>query len=115
MLTSPKKPWTPPHWIVLSLVCLLVILLNAFDALATIEIGRRGGDEANPIAKPMFDRGALAFFLWKVGLSGSCAVMLALMSRVHRAAWYLSWVAVAVYAAIASLHVYLLWFIKHPS
>lgn len=114
MSASIKKPWTPPPWSVLILVCVLVVLLNAFDALATFEIVRRGGEEANPIAKPMFDRGYVPFFLWKMGLAIGCSVILALLSRVHRAAWYVFWCAAAAYAAVALLHVYLLWFIKHP-
>lgn len=109
-----KKPWTPPHWTVLGLVCLIVVLLNAFDAIATMEIIRRGGEEANPIARPMLDRGNLAFFLWKMGLALVCSAALALLARVHRAAWRLLCSAAAAYATLAVLHAYLLWFIKHP-
>ncbi|GEM_PF-2763944 len=114
MAPSAKKPWTPPDAGVLILICALIVLLNAFDAIATLEIARRGGEEANPIAKPMFERGALPFFLWKMGLATACAVILALLARVHRAAWYLTWAALAVYAGIAGLHAYLLWFAGRP-
>src|SRR5688572_14926022 len=81
-MPAPRKtPWTPPHRIVLGFVCLLVVLLNAFDALATLEIVRRGGEEANPIARPMLDRGNLPFFLWKMGLALVCSAALALLAR----------------------------------
>lgn len=115
MPTPSKRPWAPPSWSVLILVSALVVLLNAFDALATIEIVRRGGEEANPVARPMFERGHAAFLVWKMGLSTACTVILAIISRLHRAAWYLFWVAVGAYACIAALHVYLLWFIARPS
>lgn len=115
MSTSVPKPWTPPDWRVLILTCAFVILLNVFDALSTLEIIRRGGEEANPIASPMVDYGEAAFFFWKTGLASLCAFALACLSRIHRAAWWLFWMAVAVYSAIACLHVYLLWFLKHPS
>ena len=114
-MTKPsRKPWAPPPWSVLVLACILLVLLNVFDAIATFEIVRRGGEEANPIAKPMFDRGEVPFFLWKTGLTAGCAVILALLSRTHRAAWWLFRAAIVGYAAVALLHAYLLWFIKHP-
>jgi len=109
-----KKPWTPPHRTVLGLVCLLVVLLNAFDALSTLEIVRRGGEEANPIARPMLDRGHLPFFLWKMGLALVCSVALALLARTRRAAWWLLCSAAFAYATLAGLHAYLLWFVRHP-
>jgi len=114
MPTSRKKPWTPPHRTVLALVCLSVVLLNAFDALATLEIARRGGEEANPLARPMLERGNVPFFLWKMGLAVVCAAALALLARARRAAWWLLCSAAAAYAALAVLHVYLLWFVRHP-
>lgn len=114
MSASRKKPWTPPHRTVLGLVCLIFVLMNAFDALATIEIVRRGGEEANPLARPMFERGNLPFFLWKMGLALVCSVALALLARSRRAAWWLLCSAAAAYAALAGLHVYLLWFVRHP-
>ena len=114
MPTSCKKPWTPPHRTVLGLVCLLIVLLNAFDALATIEIIRRGGEEANPLARPMVDHGNLAFFLWKMGIASVCSVALALLARTRRAAWWLLCSATVAYATLAGLHVYLLWFVTHP-
>lgn len=114
METRTRTAWTPPHAATLALTCLLVVLLNAFDALATMEIVRRGGEEANPIAEPMLERGAAAFLTWKLGLAAACSIALALISTRRRAAWILFRLAVAAYACVAVLHVYLLWFASRP-
>lgn len=114
MPTPVRKDWTPPAWRVLILISILVVLLNVFDAVSTLEVIRRGGVEANPLAEPVVAYGDATFFFWKVGLATACTVALALLSRVHRVAWWLFWFAAGVYAGIACLHVYLLWFLKHP-
>jgi hypothetical protein len=114
METRIRTAWTPPHAATLALTCLLAVLLNAFDALATLEIVRRGGEEANPLAEPMLERGAAAFLSWKLGIAAICSVALALISRKRRAAWILFRIAVVAYAALAALHVYLLWFASRP-
>src|SRR5690349_5146277 len=112
-MPTPVRPrWTPPAWRVLILLCLLVILLNVFDAVATVEIVRHGGEEANPFARPLFRYGDAAFLLWKLGLAVVCSIALACLSRTRRAAWWLFWTAATVYAGIACLHVYLLWFVR---
>jgi hypothetical protein len=103
--------WTPPSWRVLTLVCLLVILLNVFDAVSTLEVIRRGGEEGNPLARIMLRFGDAAFFFWKTGLASACAIAIACLARVRRAAWWGFWAVVAIYGAIAALHVYLLWII----
>lgn len=115
MTTPVPATWTPPPWRVLTLTCLLIVLLNAFDALATMEIVRRGGEEANPIVEPLLSHGQLAFFLWKMLLATACSGALALLSAKYRFAWRGFKLAVIVYASIAVLHVYLLHFAQRPS
>lgn len=115
MTTSASAAWRPPSWRVLVLAGILVIMLNVFDALSTLEIVRRGGEEANPIARKLFEYGDATFFFWKTGLASACAIALALGSRRKRFAWHGLWFAIAIYAAVAALHVYLLWFLRHPS
>jgi len=107
--------WTPPARAVLVLICLLVVLLNVFDAVATLEIMRRGGEEANPLARPMIKEGAVTFFTWKMGLALVCASALGLLARIHRAAWWLLIGACVGYGALTGLHAYLLWFVTRPS
>ena len=115
MLTLRPPAWTPPTRVVLLLVCLLVVLLNAFDAVATLEVLRRGGEEANPLARPMIKEGDLAFFAWKMSLAVICASALGWAARTYRIAWWLLVGACVGYGALAGLHVYLLWFIQRPS
>ncbi len=110
MRPSDAVSWTPPPWRVLILVSLLVVLLNVFDALSTLELIRRGGEEGNPLARIMLRYGDATFFFWKTGLASACALALACFARVHRAAWLAFWGIIAVYAAVALLHAYLLWF-----
>lgn len=109
-----RKPWTPPDGRVLILACALAFLLNVFDAVSTLEIVRRGGEEANPIARPMVRFGDAVFFFWKTGLAGACTVALAVLARRRRFAWLALWCIVALYAALAALHAYLLWFLPRP-
>src|SRR5690349_20342871 len=108
------RPWTPPAGVVLFLLCVIVALLNVFDALATFEIVRRGGEEANPLAKPMFERGEIPFFLWKTAVTVVSAALLALGARRYRFAWWALLAGAAFYAAIAFLHAYLLFFVTRP-
>lgn len=110
-----RKPWTPPDGRVLILVFTLVVLLNVFDAVSTLEIIRRGGEEANPIAGPMVPYGDAAFFFWKMGLASACAAALAVIARKRRFAWVGLRCVAALYAGLAAFHVYLLWFISRPS
>ena len=109
-----RTPWTPPGGRVLILVFTLVVLLNVFDAISTLEIIRRGGEEANPIARPMVPYGDAAFFFWKMGLASACAAALAVIARKRRFAWLALQAVTALYAVLAAFHVYLLWFLSRP-
>ncbi|HJV33327.1 MAG TPA: DUF5658 family protein [Patescibacteria group bacterium] len=109
-----RKPWTPPDRRVLILTCAIVFLLNVFDAVSTLEIVRRGGGEANPIASPMLQFGDAAFFFWKMGLASACVAALAVIARKRRFAWLALRCVTAIYAVLAAIHAYLLWFLSRP-
>lgn len=113
----PMRPpdWTPPPGVILALWAVLLVGLNVFDAFATVEIVRRGGEEANPLVRPLLERGFAAFLAWKAFVSGACATALALVARAHRMAWWLLVSACAAYALLGFLHAYLLLFVARPS
>lgn len=110
----PVKMWAPPtaHWVLISLCAL--VFLNVIDALATIEIIGRGGEEGNPIVRPLFEIGSSFFFFCKLSLILPLAIMLAWYARSCRFAWWMLCLANSVYIAIAGLHAYLLLIVAHP-
>lgn len=107
----PTKTWVPPtaRLAVISLCAL--IALNVIDALATIEIIGRGGEEGNPIMQPLFRISPSFFLFYKIGLILTCGAMLAWFAPSRRLAWRMLCLANCVYLAIAGLHVYLLMFV----
>jgi len=48
--------WTPPVWSVRLLLCILLTLASAYDALATLELMDRGSwTEGNPLIAPSIE------------------------------------------------------------
>jgi hypothetical protein len=103
--------WTPPPWSVRIPVCILIMLLQAYDAMATLYFTSRGAQELNPLAEYLLSGGHAYFLLMKsVGVGLLALVVAAGMSIARLSAgwkrffWISLIVAVAVYATMALVH-----------
>ena len=85
------------------LLVILSILLNIFDAAATLFILSKGGVEVNPVMAVVIDISPWLFVIVKLVVFTFAIIMLAK----HRSRW-LKWIAGA-YGLLAIWHCYLLW------
>lgn len=114
---ASANAWVPPSRCALVLCAILLILLHAFDLLATIEILHLGGEELNPVAHTWFASGDDVAAICKMSIAVILAVMLTVLTRLapsasRRRFWRLLWLAIGLQTAVMCLHVFLLFI--HP-
>ena len=106
MPTSPK-PWAPPGWRVLTLVCVFLLAANVFDAYHTLQLLGVHAQEANPIMRHLMERDQA--FVWALKicvplLVGGAIAFVVLHPRApilwRRGLWYALCLTTAFYALI---------------
>ena len=113
----PMRPpaWTPPPWGVRFLLCALLTLASAYDALATLELMSRGlWAEGNPIIAPAIEWSPNFFIAWKTMAPLFVGVLLCVWTSRFRPIWWLLCLGAASYACLACYHVYLLYLFVPP-
>ena len=90
----------------LALLLLVFFSLTVFDSVATLYYLRKGGQELNPIAQWMIDRGDLEFVFLKGSLTALC-VLFVLLHKNFRYARYAIGVGFSFYFALAVYHILL--------
>lgn len=97
----------------LLIVIACIWILNIFDGIATLYAIREGyAVEGNPIMDVALSKGALNFFLIKMGLVTLGAVGIFLAHSKYRAIYKLLLPVAGVYGLIACLHVYGFLFVR---
>lgn len=111
MNTDTRPAWTPPTWTVRGLVCAVIVLLQALDALATLRFMSLGAEEANPLARYLLDVDDLYFFAMKtigVGVLALCVAfgigLQGIKPGVRRAFWLAVCGSAVVYALLDLIH-----------
>ncbi len=106
------RAWTPPAVLRVALVLLLLVLLNVFDACATLDAVRAGAVELNPVMRAALGHGPLSFLLAKMALGAGLAAFLAAVAgvpsrlrRERRFAWYGLCGLAGVYGVLFVWHV----------
>ena len=72
--------WFQSHWLAVSI---LILLLCSADALLTLTLIARGGEELNPFMDPLVHGSGHAFAAWKFGLTAAGVVLLTLLARLR--------------------------------
>ena len=103
MTTSPT-PWAPPSRRLRVTLLVFVFLANIFDALATLEFLRHGGQELNPLVGIALEHGAGFFLSWKIVAAAVVCAALAVRSGTHRAAWILLCATAVVYGLLSAYY-----------
>jgi hypothetical protein len=93
------------------LLCILLTLASAYDALATLELMDRGSwTEGNPLIAPSIEWSPTFFVLWKILAPLFIGVLMCVWTSRFRPIWWLLCFSAAAYVALACFHVYLLYF-----
>src|SRR3954471_15345772 len=100
--------WFQPHWLAITI---LILLLCSADALLTLSLIARGGQELNPFMDPLVRGSGHAFAVWKFGLTATGVVFLTLLARLRvfgRAVGTLLYIVLAMYAVLVGYELFLL-------
>lgn len=100
--------WFQSHWLA---VTLLILLLCGADALMTLALIARGGQELNPVMDPLVQGSGHAFAAWKFGLTALGVVVLTLLARLRvfgRAVGTVLYMVLGMYAVLVGYEVFLL-------
>lgn len=111
---SDRPPWRPPSWTTVSVLSAAFVAMYVVDALATLELIKRGAEEASPLPQQAIGIGPLFFFGWKACLGVFGGLLFAFGTRRHRWCWW-SFVAVlCAMTALTLLHVCFLLLVPRP-
>jgi hypothetical protein len=72
--------WHHPQWLAVSII---ILLLSCADAFLTLTLIHLGGEEINPIMRPLVVGSGGAFASWKLGLTAGGVVTLTLLARLR--------------------------------
>ena len=85
-----------------------IVLMNAFDAWATLVLIRRGAAEANPVMRWVMSHGLDHFWAWKIFVVTALLIGLAAAADKFSLARAGLILAAGVFTALTALHAYLL-------
>jgi hypothetical protein len=100
--------WFQSHWLA---VTMLILLLCSADALLTLTLIARGGQELNPFMDPLVQGSGHAFAIWKFGLTALGVVILTLLARLRvfgRAVGTVLYMVLGMYVVLVGYEVFLL-------
>jgi len=100
--------WFQPHWLA---VTMLILLLCSADALLTLTLIARGGQELNPFMDQLVQGSGHAFAIWKFGLTALGVVILTLLARLRvfgRAVGTVLYMVLGMYVVLVGYEVFLL-------
>ncbi len=113
-LPAGRQARTPPRPRTIRVVFLFLVVAGAFDAIATLEIIRRGADEWNPLMAFALSVGPWYFFLVKMAMATVCSLVLSCFASSYRLAWLGLCAVAGVYFLLTLLHFFLLFFVPAP-
>ncbi len=90
---------------------MLILLLCSADALLTLTLIGRGGQELNPFMDPLVQGSGHAFAAWKFGLTALGVVILTLLARLRvfgRAVGTVLYMVLGMYVVLVGYEVFLL-------
>lgn len=108
--------WTPPRVRLILLILTLIVVLNAFDACATLLIVHviNADVELNPLMRWALKAGPVCFIAVKMGTVIGFASILAWLARRRRAAWIGLCIIAALYTALVLYQLSLFIIVQPP-
>jgi len=114
MRVPDHATWTPPHWRVLTLVSLFLLVANVFDAYYTREFVGRHAEEVNPLMRFIMARDWTVVWVLKIGvplaLTAACAFVIFHPESPRlwrRLLWYALCLTAAFYALVVANLIYI--------
>ncbi len=72
--------WHHPQWLVLTIA---ILLMCVTDAVLTLALINAGGNEVNPVMRPLVTGSGARFAFWKLSLTSTGVVTLVLLARIR--------------------------------